>query len=252
MANDKREWTFVYVTGKYVAEGWRLLIRTPEELMAYHEIVDTGRVADAFSNKKTHSKLGTAAEMRAQANGTSWVGGLASLMADALTKQLEYVQETPLIFNEGGGYCFLDKNTEVLKEITKDSLSFRDLPGEDFEDSKEKEVTYHLNEALGFVAPNGYYTHAKWGEHHIVAESIVEAKGWEQAFRQGEYPSAEDFLLYTKNYAIITAPDTKKIQVLRNGAGLTKRQRDTLYGKIVDYDKRLAETIFKEDMEYER
>ena len=252
MTNENHKWTYVYITGKYIGEGWWLKISDLNELMLMHEIKDTSRVAKALKYGD-HDTLGMAAIFTARREETSMTMGLSSIMSRALDNQINDIENGPLLFNENGGYntlLTLNSDIEILATHISDSCYFRNLPdltSDKKEAETELDITKYLDTALGIVAPNGDFIQAPFCGHKDCAEKIIKEKGWMKEFNDNNDCFYSDFLVFNKGYAIIDAPDARHINLQGISEKFTNAQKNTIYDKLYPFDKALANSIFKEE-----
>ena len=81
---------------------------------------------------------------------------------------------------------------------------------------------------LGWLAPNGDFYPAAWGEHETVGGNIITKFHWFEEWSDGEIILFRDFLCLKKNFVLIDNPSMTEIKVT-TGKYLTRQQKQYLY-----------------------
>lgn len=86
----------------------------------------------------------------------------------------------------------------------------------------------------GWLAPNGVFTEADWGDHEEVADTIIHQKDWLNDWTKNwreKQQLKRDYLVYERNYVLIHNPQGIGADVITRKPGhpLTKAQREYLF-----------------------
>lgn len=108
---------------------------------------------------------------------------------------------------------------------------------------------------FGWLAPDGKFISADFGEHEYSANEIISNMGWTEDFLLGYAdktysPCAGDYLVNDKNYALIHNPSSplgKPFVTKSETRPLTKRQKEFLYGYYMELGDELSANMYVDD-----
>lgn len=162
----------------------------------------------------------------------------------------------PIVFSEDynrGIIVLRDAETDKLltvkdicKMIQSDKMDWDEFQNciYDFEESglpnpnPESKVEVKVDhQPFGWLSPTGEFTEGDWGDHEIVANEIINKKGFTEEYDKYEEESilndCRGFLSEIKGYVLIHDPSNLGY-IVTNTKPLTKKQKDFLYGYFLD------------------
>lgn len=135
------------------------------------------------------------------------------------------------------------------------ALNQKSEPEYQSEDSTENETADCDFEHWGWLAPDGKYTRARFGDHEKVALEILNEKDWYQDYYQKECMSAtcdvylaNDYLVNEKGYALLHNPYGYGNTLLSAPKRLTKAQKEFLYDYFMhEGNTGMANSLYKDE-----